>query len=56
MRGREKEAGAAEGLEVAREMIAAVSGKVGGFYIIAPFGRYGLAADLVREVRSRQSV
>jgi homocysteine S-methyltransferase len=55
MRGKEKEAGAAEGLQIAKEMIAAVSGRIGGYYIIAPFGRHETAAELVQEIRRRES-
>ncbi len=51
MAGREKEEGAREGLAIAREFIAAAHGMVGGFYLIPPFGRFGIAAELVRFIR-----
>jgi homocysteine S-methyltransferase len=48
MRGKEKEAGIIEGLAIAREFILAVRDRVGGFYLIPPFGRYSLAIELIR--------
>ncbi|HEY6838650.1 MAG TPA: bifunctional homocysteine S-methyltransferase/methylenetetrahydrofolate reductase [Geobacteraceae bacterium] len=51
MRGKEKEAGAAEGLAIAREFIAAARDRVGGFYIIPPFGKHEIAVDLVRFIK-----
>ncbi|WP_243369874.1 bifunctional homocysteine S-methyltransferase/methylenetetrahydrofolate reductase [Geotalea sp. SG265] len=51
MKGKEKEDGAREGLAIAREFIDAVRGRVGGFYLIPPFGRYGIAAELVRYIK-----
>jgi homocysteine S-methyltransferase len=51
MRGKEKEAGAAEGLQIARELMEELRGLVGGYYIIAPFGRHELAVELVRHAR-----
>lgn len=51
MRGREKEDGVREGLAIAREFIAAIMERVGGFYIIPPFGKYQVAAELVRYIR-----
>ena len=51
MRGKEKEAGVREGLAIARELIDAVRHRVGGFYLIAPFGRHEIVAELVRFVR-----
>jgi homocysteine S-methyltransferase len=53
MKGKEKEEGAAEGLAIARELIDAVRHRIGGFYIIAPFGRAVAAAELVRHIRDR---
>jgi len=46
MRGKEKEAGVAEGLAIAREFIAASRELVGGYYLIPPFGKYELAVTL----------
>ena len=51
MRGKEKEAGVREGLAIAREFIASVRDRVGGFYIIPPFGRYEIAVELVRFIK-----
>jgi len=47
MRGKEKEAGVREGLDIAREFITEVQGRVGGFYLIPPFGKYEIAVELV---------
>lgn len=51
MKGKEKEAGVREGLQIAREFIHAARGKVGGFYLIPPFGKYPLALELIRFIR-----
>lgn len=51
MRGKEKADGVREGIEMAREFIAAARDRVGGFYIIPPFGRCEIAAELVRFIR-----
>ncbi len=51
MRGKEKEAGMREGLAIAREFIAGVKDRVGGFYLIPPFGRYEIAVELIRFIR-----
>jgi homocysteine S-methyltransferase len=51
MRGKEKEAGAAEGLAIAREFILAVRDRVGGFYLIPPFGRYSMAIELIQTIK-----
>jgi methionine synthase I (cobalamin-dependent)/5,10-methylenetetrahydrofolate reductase len=51
MRGKEKDAGVQEGLAIAREFIAAVRDRVGGFYLIPPFGRHEIALELVRLIR-----
>jgi homocysteine S-methyltransferase len=51
MKGKEKDEGAREGLAIAREFIDAVRHRVGGFYLIPPFGRYGIAAELVRYIK-----
>lgn len=45
--------GIEEGLVMAREMIDACAGLVAGIYIIPSFGRYEVAAQLVREIRER---
>jgi homocysteine S-methyltransferase len=51
MKGKEKEAGVAEGVRIAKEFITAARHKVGGFYLIPPFGRYLIAAELIRFIR-----
>ncbi|KAF0220461.1 MAG: homocysteine [Geobacteraceae bacterium] len=51
MRGKEKEAGAREGVTIAKEFIAKTRDRVGGFYIIPPFGNYGIAAELVHFIK-----
>uniref|UniRef100_A0A831UFP4 Bifunctional homocysteine S-methyltransferase/methylenetetrahydrofolate reductase n=1 Tax=Geobacter metallireducens TaxID=28232 RepID=A0A831UFP4_GEOME len=53
MRGKEKEAGVREGLAIAREFIDAARNRVGGFYLIPPFGRYGIAVELVRHIKEK---
>lgn len=51
MRGKGKEEGIREGLAIAREFVDAVRDRVGGFYIIPPFGNHRVAAELVRHIR-----
>ncbi len=51
MRGKEKSDGAAEGIKIALELIESVRGVVGGYYIIAPFGRHEVALELIRAIR-----
>jgi homocysteine S-methyltransferase len=51
MRGKEKEEGVREGLAIAREFIDAARGRVGGFYLIPPFGKYEIAVELVRHIK-----
>lgn len=51
MRGKAKEEGVREGLAIAREFIDAARDRVGGFYIIPPFGNHRVAAELVRYIR-----
>jgi len=51
MRGKVKAEGTREGLAIAREFIDAAMGRVGGFYIIPPFGNHGVAAELVDHIR-----
>jgi len=53
MRGKGKEEGVREGLAIAREFIDAALGRVGGFYIIPPFGNHAVAAELVRHIRGK---
>ena len=49
------ERGAEVGLEMAIELMAGSEGHVSGAYIMPSFGRYELAAELVRRLRARQS-
>ncbi|WP_298271583.1 bifunctional homocysteine S-methyltransferase/methylenetetrahydrofolate reductase [Geobacter sp.] len=53
MRGKEKDEGVREGLAIAKEFIDAVRGRVGGFYLVPPFGRYEIAAELVRYIKEK---
>ena len=39
--------GRAEGVRIAREMLSAVKDRVDGAYIMPPFGRYGLALEVI---------
>ncbi len=52
MRGKAKEEGVREGLAIAREFIDAARNRVGGFYLMPPFGNYRIAAELVRYIRT----
>ncbi|RQW83908.1 MAG: bifunctional homocysteine S-methyltransferase/methylenetetrahydrofolate reductase, partial [Geobacter sp.] len=52
MRGKGKEEGLREGLAIAREFIDAARSRVGGFYLMPPFGNYRIAAELVRYIRT----
>ena len=51
MKGKEKSEGAAEGMQIALELIAQIRGLVGGYYIIAPFGRHEVAVELAGVIR-----
>jgi methionine synthase I (cobalamin-dependent)/5,10-methylenetetrahydrofolate reductase len=42
-----KEAALAEGVKIAQEMVASVRGRVQGVQVSAPFGKYGLAAEVL---------
>jgi homocysteine S-methyltransferase len=46
-------AGRDEGLRLARELLEALVGRIGGAYFMPSFGRYELVASLVRDVRAR---
>ena len=52
MAGKAGEEGIREGLAIAREFIDATIDKVGGFYLVPPFGKYEVAVELVRYIRS----
>jgi homocysteine S-methyltransferase len=51
MKGKEKDAGVREGLAIAKEFIDAARSRVGGFYLIPPFGKHDLAVELIRFIR-----
>ncbi|BCG45869.1 5,10-methylenetetrahydrofolate reductase/Homolog of homocysteine-binding domain [Citrifermentans bremense] len=53
MAGKVGEEGVREGLAIAREFIEATMGKVGGYYLIPPFGKYEIAVELVKFIKSR---
>jgi homocysteine S-methyltransferase len=42
----------AEGMAVARDMLAAAKARAQGVYVVPSFGRYELTAELVAEARS----
>ena len=54
MKGLDKEAGAREGLAVAREFIDATIAVVGGYYLIPPFGKHELAVELIEHIKQRE--
>ena len=54
MKGLEKEAGAREGLAIAKEFIDATIAVVGGYYLIPPFGKYELALELIEHIQQRE--
>ncbi len=49
------ERGAEVGLEMSLNLLAAFEGHVTGTYVMPSFGRYEVAAELVRRLRARQS-
>ncbi|RQW78205.1 MAG: bifunctional homocysteine S-methyltransferase/methylenetetrahydrofolate reductase, partial [Geobacter sp.] len=53
MRGKEKDAGVREGLDIAREFIEEVGELVGGFYIIPPFSKYHIAVELLTFIKGK---
>ena len=54
MRGKEGEAGAGEGLEIAREIAGEILAHFKGIYFITPFLRYELTAELGAWVRTQE--
>ena len=54
MKGLDKEAGAKEGLAIAKEFIDATISAVGGYYLIPPFGKYELAVELIEHIQKRE--
>lgn len=51
MRGKQGTEGVREGMAMARELVAAGRGKVGGYYIMPPFGKVELALELMEFIR-----
>jgi homocysteine S-methyltransferase len=51
MRGKSGEAGVREGLALAMELVEAGRGKVGGWYLMPPFGKVDLALELMAAIR-----
>jgi homocysteine S-methyltransferase len=49
------ERGAEVGLEMAMNLLAGSDGQVTGTYVMPSFGRYELAAELVRRLRAREA-
>ena len=54
MKGLDKEAGAREGLVIAKEFIDATIASVGGYYLIPPFGKCELAVELIEHIQKRE--
>ncbi|GFE62097.1 bifunctional homocysteine S-methyltransferase/methylenetetrahydrofolate reductase [Geobacter sp. AOG2] len=54
MKGLEKEAGAREGLAIAKEFIDATFTAAGGYYLIPPFGKCELALELIDHIHARE--
>ena len=54
MKGLEKEAGAREGLAIAKEFIDATFTAAGGYYLIPPFGKCELALELVDYIHAHE--
>jgi methionine synthase / methylenetetrahydrofolate reductase(NADPH) len=53
MAGRGGDEGVREGLAIAREFIEAAFDRVGGFYLIPPFGKYEIALELVKYIKGK---
>jgi homocysteine S-methyltransferase len=51
MRGKAGAEGVREGMTVARELVEAGRGKVGGWYLMPPFGKVELALELIEVIR-----
>ncbi len=51
MRGKQGKEGIAEGLAIAGELVAAGRGRVGGWYLMPPFGKIELALELMARIR-----
>ncbi|UFS71575.1 bifunctional homocysteine S-methyltransferase/methylenetetrahydrofolate reductase [Geomonas sp. RF6] len=55
MAGLTGDKGVREGLAIAKELIEEALQHVGGFYLIAPFGKCDVVAELVRFIREREA-
>jgi methionine synthase / methylenetetrahydrofolate reductase(NADPH) len=55
MAGKSGDDGVREGLAIAREFIEAAYDRVGGFYLIPPFGKYEIALELVKFIKGRDA-
>ena len=51
MRGKSGAEGVREGMAVARELVEAGRGRVGGWYLMPPFGKVELALELIAAIR-----
>jgi homocysteine S-methyltransferase len=47
------DAGPAEGVRMAQELLEDLRGVAQGVYLMPPFGRYDLAAEIIDSVRAR---
>ena len=56
MAGKGGDDGVREGLAIAREFIEAAIDRVGGFYLIPPFGKYEIALELVKFIKSGKGI
>jgi methionine synthase / methylenetetrahydrofolate reductase (NADH) len=55
MRDKQGAAGTREGIAIARELIEAGQNKVGGYYLMPPFGKVELALELMKIIRGTGS-
>jgi methionine synthase / methylenetetrahydrofolate reductase(NADPH) len=53
MAGKSGDDGVREGIVIAKEFIDGAIDKVGGFYLIPPFGKYEIAVELVKYIKSK---
>jgi methionine synthase I (cobalamin-dependent)/5,10-methylenetetrahydrofolate reductase len=51
MKGKSGQEGVKEGMAIARDLVDAGRGKVGGWYLMPPFGKVELALELIRFIR-----
>ncbi|GFO69402.1 bifunctional homocysteine S-methyltransferase/methylenetetrahydrofolate reductase [Geomonas limicola] len=54
MAGRSGDDGVREGLAIASEFIDAIFDRVGGFYLIPPFGKHEIATELVKYLKAKE--